>query len=124
MAKQKTPLATQQQTTPIGDAYAAFIVARQALNVTLRTVGYYADKLRPFVTHCEHSSITTIDQVTAGTVRAYLVSLQRRGLAPPTVHGAAKGYTGVSALLCGRWAARCRTCVPDAKATKESATGV
>lgn len=90
MAKQKTPQVTQQQTTSLGDAYAAFVVARQALNVTPRTLGYYADKLRPFITHCEQSNVATVDQVTAATVRAYLVSLQRRGLAPATVHGAAR----------------------------------
>ena len=90
MAKQKTPQVAQQQTTSLGDAYAAFIVARQALNVTPRTLGYYADKLRPFVTHCEQSNVATIDQVTAAGVRAYLVGLQRRGLAPATVHGAAR----------------------------------
>ncbi len=89
MAKQKTPTPRKQQ-TPIGDAYAAFVTSRQAQNVTERTLGYYADKLRPFIAYCEQSDLATVDQVTAGAVRAYLVALQGRGLAPATVHGAAR----------------------------------
>ena len=89
MAKQKTPTPKKQQTS-VSDAYAAFVTSRLALNVTPRTLGYYADKLQPFIAHCEQSDLRTVDQVTAANVRAYLVGLQGRGLAPATVHGAAR----------------------------------
>ena len=90
MSKKKTTRSTQEQSTLIGDAYDAFVVARQAQNVTRQTLTYYAYQLRPFIADCEQSNVATVDLVTAATVRAYLVSLQRRGLAPYTVHGAAR----------------------------------
>lgn len=90
MAQKRTRQVQQRRPTPVGEAYAAFITARQAQNVTPRTLGYYADKLHPFITHCETHGAPTVDQVSAATVRAYLVHLQQRGLAPATVHGAAR----------------------------------
>lgn len=90
MPQQRPTLRAQQRSTTVADAYAAFILARQAQNVTQRTLGYYADKLHPFILHCEQTNVATVDQVAAATVRAYLVALQRRGLAPYTVHGVAR----------------------------------
>lgn len=96
MPKQKTPPATKQLPTPVGDAYAAFVLARQAQNVTAKTLAYYAYTLPPFVAYCEQSDAATIDRVTAGTVRAYLVRLQAGSLSPSTIHGAARA---IRALL-------------------------
>lgn len=90
MPKQRTAQAAQKRPTTVGDAYAAFILSRQAANVTRRTLDYYGDKLYPFILHCEQSNVATVNLVTAATVRAYLVRLQGRGLAPHTVHGAAR----------------------------------
>ena len=90
MPKQRSTPAGQQRPTTVGDAYAAFILARQAQSVTQRTLDYYADKLYPFILHCEQNDAATVDRVTAATVRTYLVTMQRRNLAPYTVHGAAR----------------------------------
>lgn len=72
------------------DAYDAFVMARRAENVTGRTLDFYADKLHPFITWCTGHQVATVGDVTAVTVRAYLLSLQARELAPWTVHGAAR----------------------------------
>lgn len=75
----------------MGDAYEAFVIARRAENVTARTLDFYADKLLPFITWCtDVRHLATVDAITAAHVRAYLLSLQGRSLAPWTVHGAAR----------------------------------
>jgi site-specific recombinase XerD len=89
MPKRKTSQQDKPKTT-IGDACGAFLDSRQASGLTLATLRYYRQTLAPFVTHCEQSNVPTVDQVSAATVRAYLVGLQRRGLSPHTVHGAAR----------------------------------
>lgn len=90
MPKQKTPQAAKQLPSTVSDAYAAFVIARQAQSVTPKTLAYYAYTLPPFVAYCEESDAATIDRVTAATVRAFLVRLQGRNLSPSTVHGTAR----------------------------------
>jgi site-specific recombinase XerD len=88
---QKRPRAPKQQRpTPLSDAYAAFVIARQAQNVTPATLTYYAARLLPFVTWCTSKNVHEVDQVTAAHVRAYLVTMQERKLAAWSVHGAAR----------------------------------
>jgi integrase/recombinase XerD len=89
MSKRKTPQRDKPQTT-IGDARAAFLDSRRAMGLTFASLRYYTQTVTAFADHCEQSNVATVDQVTAATVRAYLVGLQRRGLAPHTVHGAAR----------------------------------
>ena len=81
---------------PLAAAYAAFVVARQAANVSPRTLDYYEDQLPPFIAWAQENGAATVDRVTAATVRAYLVHLQGRNLAAWTVHGAARA---IRALL-------------------------
>lgn len=89
MPKRKTIQPSKSQIT-LGDACTVFLDSRQAQGLTLTSLRYYRQNLAGFVTHCDQSNIHTIDQVSAATVRAHLVTLQGRGLAPHTVHGAAR----------------------------------
>lgn len=89
MPKRKT-VQPDKPKTSTADACAGFLDSRQALGLTLATMRYYRQTLAPFILHCEQSNLATIDLVTAAHVRAYLVTLQRRGLAAATVHGAAR----------------------------------
>ena len=74
----------------LADAYTAFVLSRQAASVSPRTLTYYDHQLHPFLVWAETHGAATVGQVTAAHVRAYLVSLQGRNLAPWTVHGAAR----------------------------------
>ena len=74
----------------MADSYTAFVLARRAQNVTPGTLAFYQDKLYPFTLWATENGAPAIDQVTAEIVRAYLVSLQQRGLSLWTVHGAAR----------------------------------
>ncbi|MFN8469329.1 MAG: tyrosine-type recombinase/integrase [Caldilineaceae bacterium] len=89
MSKRKTPQRDKPQTT-IADARAAFLDSRQAQGLTPSSLRYYTQTVTKFAEYCEQSDVATLDQVTAATVRAYLVGLQRRGLAAHSVHGAAR----------------------------------
>jgi site-specific recombinase XerD len=66
------------------------------MGVTPKTLDYYGYTLGRFLAYCEQSNLVTIDQVTAATIRAYLVEQQQLDLAPATVHGAARA---IRALL-------------------------
>lgn len=74
----------------LADAYTGFLIDREARQFTAKTLSYYREQLPRFIAYCEQSSVLTVDQVTAAAVRAYLVSQQRRGLAPHSVHAAAR----------------------------------
>ena len=90
MANRKTPRKIDLTATPVGDVFDAFMVARQAMAVTPATLIYYRKKLAPFVQWCGENGAPTIGEVTAAHVRSHIVSLQQQGLAPYTVHGAAR----------------------------------
>lgn len=74
----------------LADAYATFMVDREARQYTAKTLTYYRERLGDFFAYCDQAHITKLEQVTAAAIRGYLVSLQRRSLAPHTVHGAAR----------------------------------
>jgi site-specific recombinase XerD len=91
MGKQQTKHGGKQRPRVFLDrAYTEFLTARQAQNVTPRTLDFYEDKLHPFIAWAQTNGAATVDAVTAATVRAYLVHLQGRSLSPWTVHGAAR----------------------------------
>lgn len=75
-------------TTP--EALTAFALSREAQNASPGTLRFHRDKLNPFVTYCTEQGASTIEQVTATTVRAYLVQLQRANKAPWTIRGHAR----------------------------------
>lgn len=71
MGKQRTKHSTEQRPrVSVDRAYTEFTTARQAQNVTPRTLDYYRDKLRPFIVWAQEHRAATVDQVTVATVRA------------------------------------------------------
>jgi site-specific recombinase XerD len=75
-------------TTP--EAFAAFLLSREAQGVSPGTLRFYGDKLNPFIAFCERTGAPTIDCVTAALVRTFLVELQRAERTPWTLHGHAR----------------------------------
>ncbi len=90
VSQRKTSSTPQRKTTTADDAFFAFMVSREAEQLTPSTLRYYRNSLTPFVDWCKQNGNTTIDTIAAAHVRAYLVSLQRRHLAPNSIHGAAR----------------------------------
>lgn len=90
MSKYLSRQFVQNLSPSLAGAYAAFMVDREARQYTAKTLIYYRERLGDFFTHCTQSNVITLQDVTAAAVRVYLVSLQHRGLAPATVHSAAR----------------------------------
>lgn len=80
----------QYPKTTTQEAYAAFITARQAQNVTPATLEYYRGKLLPFIGWCMENGAGDPAAIRADHIRRFIVSLQQRNLAPRTVHGHAR----------------------------------
>lgn len=74
------------------DAYALFLVDREARGQTEQTLAYYRGKLGRFISWAtDVQRVCGVDQVTPGLIRSYFVELQSRGLSPYTIHGVSRG---------------------------------
>lgn len=64
----------------------SFIMDRKIQNMSKGTIGFYTSKLKVFIEFCELVDIIYIHQITANTIRQYLVWLQDRGHNPGGIH--------------------------------------
>lgn len=76
--------------TALARCYDMFMLHQEASRHTPRTIDNYRQKLTPFLNFLAEKSITTAEQITAHTVRQYLVKLERRGLKDITILGYAR----------------------------------
>jgi integrase/recombinase XerD len=72
------------------DAFTDFILSRQAIQCTARTMGFYEFALSKFIAWLESQGVSKPDEVTARLVRSYIAELTARGLADTTLHGNAR----------------------------------
>jgi site-specific recombinase XerD len=82
------------------DAYAEFMAAREAANVTQGTLDFYHRKLRPFCVWCSEAGLPHAGAVRATHIREYLLALKRRKLSPWTLHGAARAIKAFLRFCC------------------------
>ena len=80
----------EQKSTPLRLAYASFMLDAEARRLTTKTLKYYREQLQPFLDHLHKRGAETPASVTAHLIRAYMVSLQKRGLADASMHAAAR----------------------------------
>lgn len=78
------------KTSPLQYAMSAMLLDVEARRLSPRTLQYYREQLEPFIDFLSDARVTTPEQITAHHIRAYLVSLQRRGLASASQHAAAR----------------------------------
>jgi integrase/recombinase XerD len=76
----------------------AFLLDRQAANLSPRTVDFYRQKLVPFLRFLEGQGVQDVDSLSTDHVRGFLVSLQSPERTPGGVHAY---YRAVKAFL--RW---------------------
>ena len=76
---------------PLRGALQGFMLSREARGCTPATLEHYAYTAGGFVSWLEGETVSTIEQVSAHHIRAYLVSLQRRDLKDTTQHAHARG---------------------------------
>jgi integrase/recombinase XerD len=68
----------------------AFLLDCRARHLTASSLHYYTENLEPFVTYLAEQSVTSVQAIRPPHIRAYLVSLQERGLKDNTQHGVAR----------------------------------
>ena len=97
----------QQRCIQLADAYATFLVDRQARGFTPSTLLYYRQKLGAFISWAGTQQVGNVNELTAAVIRRYLVHLQERGLKDMTVIGAARALRAFCNFLCEEgWVAR------------------
>jgi len=69
----------------------AFLLSREAMRCTAKTLEHYAYTVGGFVRFLWGQGVDEVPSITAHHIRAYLVSLQRRGLKDTTQHAHARG---------------------------------
>jgi site-specific recombinase XerD len=74
----------------LNDSYTDFILSRQAMRVSDKTIQFYWYTAGFFVRWLETQSITNPAEVTARHVRAYLAELAGRKLSDRTINGHAR----------------------------------
>jgi integrase/recombinase XerD len=67
------------------------MLSREAMRCTPKTLEHYRYTLGAFIEHLEAQGVTEPHAITPHHVRAYLVTLQRRGLKDTTQHAHARG---------------------------------
>lgn len=84
-------LQPQQVVSPLDSAFEAFILSREAMRCTAKTLTHYRYTLGGFLGYLRTRGVTDPVGITPNHVRAYLVSLQRRDLKDTTQHAHARG---------------------------------
>lgn len=79
-------------------AVAAFLVDRRGRGLSQRTIEFYNDELRFFVEFLDAQGVTTVSELTAETIRLYLLALSERR----NGGGCHAAYRAIKAWL--RWA--------------------
>lgn len=72
--------------SPLQSALDAFLLDRQAMNCTCKTLEVYRYALGSFSAFAISEGVSHPDEISAGLIRAYLVGLQNRGLKDTTQH--------------------------------------
>lgn len=85
------PLQPQAAGSPLGAALSAFLLDREASRCTAKTLEHYRYTVGGFVAYLQAQNVKDPAGITSGHVRAYLVTLQRRGLKDTSQHAHARG---------------------------------
>lgn len=74
----------------LSDAYELFLLDCQARRLTPSTLIFYQQKVKRFTNWLTENGINTLDAITSHHIKAYLVSLQERGLKDNSQHDYAR----------------------------------
>ena len=95
-------MAIQHSSPKISDLFSIFILDQRVRGHTARKVETYEERLGRFIDWLTAAGITFVDQITPTHIRSYLISMQERGLAGYTVHGAARSIRALSTSPCAK----------------------
>lgn len=80
----------QQSTPSFEQAFQMFMLDAESRRLTNSTKRFYRQRLGRFFSWCLTQNVSQVDEVSPHLIRAYLVTLQDRGLADHTQHAAAR----------------------------------
>lgn len=84
-------LRPQPGRSPLRASLDAFVLSREAMRCTPKTLEHYRYTAGGFVAYLESQGLRDVGAITPGHIRAYLVGLQRRGAKDTTQHAHARG---------------------------------
>lgn len=85
------PVGALGTTSPLRAALDAFLLSREAMRCTPKTLEHYRYTVGAFLTFLETQGARDVTAITARHIRAYLVGLQQRGVKDTTQHAHARG---------------------------------
>lgn len=88
---ERLTLRPQPVVSPLHAAFDAFLLSREAMRCTPKTLQHYCYTVGGFVAYLDSQGIRDARDITPGHIRAYLVALQRRGTKDTTQHAHARG---------------------------------
>jgi len=77
--------------TPLVSHLDAFLLAQEAAHNTPATLRHYRYTVGSFIRFLNHEAVTALQTITPYHIRAFLVSLERRGRKDTTLHAHARG---------------------------------
>lgn len=78
----------QVTTSDLINWFEAFLIDRQSIRLSLKTVQFYREGLVKFLKFCQLHRVTRVNQIIPVFLRRYLLWLESEGLSPNSVHGA------------------------------------
>ena len=93
------PPATLAPPDALTQALDAFLLDAEARQLSPSTIRFYKQQLQPFLSHLQTKGVTTPEAILAHHIRAYLVSLQQRGLKAHSVHAAARSVRAFCSFM-------------------------
>lgn len=81
------------------DAFTDFILSRQAILCSPKTIGWYRFNLGKFIQWLETNGVVEPSEITARHIRAYLSNLVERGLSDTYIHGHARTIRTLTKFL-------------------------
>ncbi len=84
-------LRTPPVVSPLSASLEAFLLSREAMRCTPKTLVHYRYTAGGFVSYLQAEGVRDVRGITPGHIRAYLVSLERRGVKDTTQHAHARG---------------------------------
>lgn len=80
-------------------ALESFLLDAQVRQLRPATIRYYRQQLTWFIDFCHDRKMDNPEDISAPLIRSYLASLQERGLAPASVHAAARAVRAFANFL-------------------------
>jgi len=76
-----------------------FLLDAEARQLSPKTIRFYRQQLQPFLSFLQKRDIAEPEAISAHHIRAYLVSLQKRGLKEYSVHAAARSVRAICKFM-------------------------